>query len=105
MVESQIDFIQRLSIIQTPRDKSSFLCMPKTWSCKSTSMKDKEEISTFIRLQQDNHIFIGGDFNVITTMEEKVGGIRALGPTSLDFKNWISSHNLLDIPTTNGVTT
>ena len=52
---------------------------------------------------QDFHIFLGGDFNAILSLEEKIGGVRALSLTAKDFHNWITNMNMIYIPTHNGI--
>jgi len=47
----------------------------------------------------------GGDFNIITTLEEKQGGRSRLESDSNNFKEFIQSNQLMDIQTSNGVYT
>ena len=48
---------------------------------------------------------IGGDFNMITRMEEKSGGRPRLDPECSFFKNFINSNWLIDVPFSNGIFT
>jgi len=47
----------------------------------------------------------GGDFNIITTLEEKNSGIPRLDRDSSGFKDFMQSNHLMDIQTSNGVYT
>ena len=67
--------------------------------------KTWDEISSFMNSHQDCHILLGGDFNVISSLEEKIGGVRVLISTAKEFHNWISNMNMIDIPTHNGIST
>ena len=53
----------------------------------------------------DNLFFLGGDFNTILDINEKVGGIQLLSQASKDFKEWCVMHNLIDTLTNNGTYT
>lgn len=44
---------------------------------------------------------VGGDFNTILDIYEKVGGIQHLSQSSLDFKIWCNKHSMIDIPINN----
>jgi len=48
---------------------------------------------------------LGGDFNIILTMEEKSGGTKRLEQDSGKFRELIDKHNLIDIETINGTFT
>jgi len=48
---------------------------------------------------------MGGDFNMILTLEEKTGGTKRLGQESGNFKTLIDQLNLVDIETRNGIFT
>eukprot|EP00253_Pinus_taeda_P003053 PITA_03053 len=45
---------------------------------------------------------IGGDFNMITKLEEKIGGRNRLDPESSHFKEFIQNASLIDMPFSNG---
>jgi len=47
----------------------------------------------------------GGDFNIITHLEEKKGGRRKLEEDSTSFKDFIRSNQLIDVQTSNGTYT
>ena len=51
---------------------------------------------------QDSLIIIGGDFNTILNMNEKIGGSLQISQSSKDFKIWCESQNLIDVPLKNG---
>ena len=48
---------------------------------------------------------IGGDFNMITRMDEKIGGRSRLDQDNSHFKNFINNNWLIDIPFCNGMFT
>eukprot|EP00253_Pinus_taeda_P002079 PITA_02079 len=48
---------------------------------------------------------IGGDFNMITKLEEKIGGRNRLDPESSHFKEFIQNASLIDMPFGNGAFT
>ena len=50
----------------------------------------------------NNLILLGGDFNTILNLDEKVGGVQQITQASKEFKIWCDSHKLIDIPLTNG---
>ena len=45
------------------------------------------------------------DFNVVTNLEEKRGGISQLGPSSSMLRNNIGSLNLIDVKPSSGIFT
>ena len=47
----------------------------------------------------------GGDFNMITSLNEKKGGTRALGNDAIAFSSFIQEVNLVDIQPRNGTFT
>jgi exonuclease III len=51
------------------------------------------------------HWIVGGDFNMILTLEEKSGGLKRLEPDSGRFKALIEQLNLVDMETRNGIFT
>jgi len=51
------------------------------------------------------HWVLGGDFNLITSLQEKHGGTRKLDQNSEKFNSMIHQLNLVDVRTTNGVFT
>jgi hypothetical protein len=60
----------------------------------------------FITLINMNQPWIvGGDFNMITSLEEKKGGIQKLEAESLSFCNRITKVLVIDIPTSSGLHT
>ena len=48
---------------------------------------------------------IGGDFNLIRSLDEKKGGIRNLNDVSTLFNNTINDLDLIDVRTSNGIFT
>ena len=64
-----------------------------------------EEIGSFINNFKGNLFLIGGDFNTILSINEKIGGNHQLSQASKDFKAWCDSHSLIDIPISNGIYT
>ena len=63
------------------------------------------EIGHFLDNHRNELFLIGGDFNTILDINEKVGGTQVLSQASREFKEWCSLHNLIDIPTNNGIYT
>lgn len=52
-----------------------------------------------------NHWILGGDYNMITNLAEKKGGLRRLDKDSEAFNTFIAASKLIDIPTDNGLHT
>jgi exonuclease III len=73
----------------SPRDKQAFL-------------RSFEYVSSL--LHHDKWI-LGGDFNIIRSLEEKKGGSRRLDQDSYDFNNLIEDLRLIDLDTSNGIHT
>ncbi|GLJ32356.1 hypothetical protein SUGI_0651160 [Cryptomeria japonica] len=48
-----------------------------------------EEIESFVSLNRNKKLIIGGDFNVILDLADKHGGIRKITREILDFKNFV----------------
>jgi hypothetical protein len=72
----------------------------------NTSTDKSLFLDSFLSLQtltSNHHWIIGGDFNLITSLSEKQGGIRRLDQDSLSFNNVIQTLKLVDIETTNGI--
>lgn len=63
------------------------------------------KLSTVISKFKDSPIILGGDFNTILSLNEKVGGIQQLSPSSIEFKLWVDKLSLLEIPSSNGIFT
>ena len=56
-------------------------------------------------LNQHNKWIIGGDFNIIRSLEEKRGGSRRLDQETNNFNSFIDNHCLIDLETINGTHT
>jgi exonuclease III len=71
--------------------------------------QDKENFLHSLQLIQTllctPHWIIGGDFNIILTLEEKCGGLKRLDQDSGRFKTLIEQLNLVDMETRNGIFT
>lgn len=63
------------------------------------------ELSSVISKLKDSPIILGGDFNSILSLDEKVGGNQHLSLSSIEFKLWIDKLSLLEIPLNNGIFT
>jgi len=72
-----------------PRDKQTFL----------SSLRYLSNLTT------DDSWIIGGDFNIIRSLEEKKGGSRRLDLDSSAFNNLIDDFKLIDLETSNGTYT
>ena len=74
-----------------------------------TSIEDKlsvwNEISSLLNSKPQEIAILGGDFNAVTSLEEKSGGINQISKVMEGFKNWINKDALLDIKTINGIYT
>jgi len=46
---------------------------------------------------------MGGDFNIITSLEENKGGLRRLEHEHMDFKDFIQGHQLINLETSNDI--
>ena len=88
--------------------KSNLSCiLVNVYSPISLSEKRKvwNEISNFLHYYQNEMIILGGDFNTILSLNEKVGGPSLLSQSSKEFKLWCELKDLIDIPTNNGIYT
>ena len=63
------------------------------------------EIGLFLEGIGNDLCILGGDFNTILENNEKIGGSHVLSQASRNFKDWCDSHNLVNIPTNNGIYT
>lgn len=72
-----------------PRDKTRFL----------------DSLDYLASWVDHRHWILGGDFNLITSLHEKKGGIRKLDAFSLRFNSIIQSLKLVDVRTENGLYT
>jgi exonuclease III len=73
----------------TPRDKQAFL----------------RSLSYLSSLTQYHRWIVGGDFNIIRSLEEKKGGSRRLDRDSGDFNSLIDDLRLIDLEAINGIHT
>jgi exonuclease III len=73
----------------TPRDKQTFL----------------ESLNYLSSLNQHHNWIVGGDFNIIRSLEEKKGGSRRLDRDSDAFNNLIDDLSLVDLEAINGTHT
>lgn len=64
-----------------------------------------DELSFVFPKHKNSPILVGGDFNTILNLDEKVGSSQHLSHSSLDFKSWIGKHNMIDVPMNNGIYT
>jgi hypothetical protein len=53
----------------------------------------------------DHHWITGGDLNIITSLDEKRGGLRRMDQASRKLNEIILSTNLINLPFSNGVHT
>ena len=61
------------------------------------------QISNFLDANSRENVFLGGYFNAILNLEEKVGGFKSISQVRLDFNNWFANNNLIDLPTFDGI--
>ena len=64
-----------------------------------------EALTDLKTLAQNRAWIIGGDFNLITNLDEKKSGIRSLNSASTLFNNTISDLDLIDVKRSNGIFT
>lgn len=55
------------------------------------------DLNHYATLATWNHWIIGGDYNMIKSLEEKKGGIRQLDTDSIAFTEMIDNLNLIDL--------
>ena len=67
-------------------------------SKKSAFLSNLESLKEWV---ENDHWLIGGDFNIIRSLEEKKGGVRAISATSTLFNKFIDEMKLVDIRSTN----
>jgi hypothetical protein len=48
---------------------------------------------------------LGGDFNLITTLQDKKGGCISLTQEDICFKEFIENNDMIDLETSNGIFT
>eukprot|EP00253_Pinus_taeda_P019250 PITA_19250 len=79
----------------------------KAWSGSQSQLKLKAlETLTSLNSSRRYPLWIsGGDFNIITHLEEKKGGRRKLEEDSTSFKDFIRNNQLIDVQTSNGTYT
>lgn len=63
------------------------------------------ELDTFMLQDTEQNYILGGDFNTISSLTEKIGGEQTITRARIDFSNWIHRNNLLDIRMNNGTFT
>jgi exonuclease III len=64
-----------------------------------------QQLQHIVELTHPHFWLMGGDFNLITSLEEKKGGLRRLDLKHLAFKEFIQDHQLIDLETNNGIYT
>ena len=64
-----------------------------------------EDLTKLHHRHPNSKAIYGGDFNMITSLEENKGGLRSLNSDSKAFNSFIISANLVDIPPRNGIFT
>jgi exonuclease III len=73
------------------------------------SPRDKQAFLRSLRhlsgLTKHDRWILGGDFNIIRSLEEKKGGSRRLDQDSCDFNNLIDDLRLIDLEVNNGIHT
>ena len=62
-----------------------------------------DELSALSEWVGNEHWIIGGDFNLIRSLDEKKGGIRSLSNISTSFNKVIEDLHLVDVQTPNGL--
>jgi hypothetical protein len=75
---------------------------PQSIQDKESFMQTLQYVKTLIHMP---HWIVGGDFNMILTLEEKTGGTKWLEQDSGKFKTLIEKLNMVDMETQNGIFT
>jgi exonuclease III len=75
---------------------------PQSIQDKESFMQTLQYVKTLIHTP---HWIVGGDFNMILTLEEKIGGTKRLEQDSGKFKTLIEQLNMVDMETRNGIFT
>lgn len=60
-----------------------------------------EDLNEIRRYHGANNWILGGDFNMITNLAEKKGGLRRLDKDAEAFSTFIEASKLIDVPTVN----
>ena len=66
---------------------------------KRRMLLDLEDLKTY---SNNLHWILAGDFNIITSLAEKKGGIRRLDRDAKEFSTFIDIAEMVDIITNNG---
>ncbi|KAL8158631.1 LOW QUALITY PROTEIN: hypothetical protein V2J09_000168 [Rumex salicifolius] len=61
------------------------------------SVSRRSDLWGELRMELDNPVFVGGNFNSIVRLDERTEGNGRLAPDSLDFDNWINEQSLVDM--------
>lgn len=62
-----------------------------------------QKLANMRNLYLENLWVVGGDFNMIISLDEKKGGMRRMDEDMEAFGDIISKFHLVDLPTINGV--
>eukprot|EP00253_Pinus_taeda_P015369 PITA_15369 len=84
--------------VQPIGNSSSFLCINM---CSPQKLEDKlvflESLNKFMERHPNANFILGGDFNMITSLLEKKGGLRKLNRDGEQFKDFIDNTRLVDV--------
>lgn len=96
-----------LSIIFNMPDSQQTICITNVYGPQRIQEKFKmlEDLNEIRQHHGANHWILGGDFNMITNLAEKKGGLRRLDKDAEAFSTFIAASKLIDVPTVNGLHT
>jgi len=107
IVQNALSTKHSLSVIFNMPDSGHSICVtniygPQRLQEKLEMLLDLDEVRQH---HGADHWILGGDYNMITNLAEKKGGLRRLDKDSEAFNNFIAASKLIDIPTVNGLHT
>ena len=96
-----------LSVIFNMPDSQQTICITNVYGPQRIQGKFKmlEDLDEVRQHRRTNHWILGGDFNMITTLEEKKGGLRRVDKDAEAFNTFIAASKLIDVPIVNGLYT
>ena len=96
-----------LSVIFNMPDSQQTICITNVYGPQRIQEKFKmlEDLNEIRQQHGTNQWILGGNFNMITNLAEKKGGLRRLDKDAEAFSTFIAASKLIDVPTINGLHT
>lgn len=96
-----------LSVIINMRDSQQMICITNVYGPQRIQEKFKmlEDLNKIRQHHGANHWILGGDFNMITNLAKKKGGLRKLDKDVEAFSTFTAASKLIDVSTANGLHT